>query len=114
MQKKIQSLVSELRHGRTEDALTELNGLIPQNPASSDLLRLKIEALHVLNRDADALDTALQLPDRRQPIIIQLLAGMQQVTITDELEAVALALNTRPQKTLDWMMPAEVLDKYLK
>jgi IS30 family transposase len=31
-----------------------------------------------------------------------------------ELKAVALALNTRPRKTLGWKTPAETLDEYLK
>lgn len=31
-----------------------------------------------------------------------------------ELEAVALALNTRPRKTLGWRTPAEVLDEHLR
>jgi len=31
----------------------------------------------------------------------------------DELDAVALALNTRPRKTLGWMTPAEALDELL-
>lgn len=31
----------------------------------------------------------------------------------DELAAVALALNTRPRKTLDWRTPAEALDQHL-
>ncbi|MEK7704151.1 MAG: IS30 family transposase [Myxococcota bacterium] len=31
----------------------------------------------------------------------------------EDLDAVALALNTRPRKTLDWRTPAEDLDKYL-
>jgi IS30 family transposase len=33
---------------------------------------------------------------------------------TDELEAVALALNTRPRKTLGWKTPAETLDELLQ
>jgi IS30 family transposase len=32
---------------------------------------------------------------------------------TDDLAAVAAALNTRPRKTLGWRTPAEVLDDYL-
>lgn len=32
----------------------------------------------------------------------------------DDLEAVALALNTRPRKTLGWKTPAEALDSYLR
>ena len=32
----------------------------------------------------------------------------------DDLEAVALALNTRPRKTLGWKTPAEALDQFLK
>jgi IS30 family transposase len=32
----------------------------------------------------------------------------------DELEAVALALNTRPRKTLGWKTPAETLDEFLR
>ena len=32
----------------------------------------------------------------------------------DELAAVALALNTRPRKTLGWKTPAEVLDQVLR
>ena len=32
----------------------------------------------------------------------------------DEIEAVAMALNTRPRKTLGWMTPAEALDQYLR
>jgi IS30 family transposase len=32
----------------------------------------------------------------------------------DELDAVALALNTRPRKTLEWKTPAEVLDELLR
>ncbi|MGH2744041.1 MAG: IS30 family transposase [Thermoleophilaceae bacterium] len=32
---------------------------------------------------------------------------------TDDLAAVAAALNTRPRKTLGWRTPAEVLDEYL-
>ena len=31
----------------------------------------------------------------------------------DELDAVALALNTRPRKTLGWKTPAEALDQVL-
>ena len=30
------------------------------------------------------------------------------------LQAVALALNTRPRKTLGWKTPAEVFDEYLR
>ena len=30
-----------------------------------------------------------------------------------DLDAVALALNTRPRKTLGWKTPAEALDEYL-
>lgn len=33
---------------------------------------------------------------------------------TEELSAVAHALNTRPRKTLDWRTPAEALDRLLK
>jgi IS30 family transposase len=33
---------------------------------------------------------------------------------TEELSAVANALNTRPRKTLDWQTPAEALDRLLK
>ena len=33
---------------------------------------------------------------------------------TEELSAVAHALNTRPRKTLDWQTPAEALDRLLK
>jgi IS30 family transposase len=32
----------------------------------------------------------------------------------DDLEAVALALNTRPRKTLGWRTPAETLDEFLR
>ena len=32
----------------------------------------------------------------------------------DDLEAVALALNTRPRKTLGWKTPAETLDQLLR
>ncbi len=32
----------------------------------------------------------------------------------DELDAVALALNTRPRKTLGWKTPAEALDELLR
>jgi len=32
----------------------------------------------------------------------------------DELAAVALALNSRPRKTLDWRTPAEALNEYLQ
>ena len=32
----------------------------------------------------------------------------------DDLEAVALALNTRPRKTLGWKTPAETLDEFLQ
>ena len=32
----------------------------------------------------------------------------------DDLEAVALALNTRPRKTLGWRTPAETLDEFLQ
>jgi IS30 family transposase len=32
----------------------------------------------------------------------------------EELDAVALALNTRPRKTLDWKTPAEALDQLLR
>jgi IS30 family transposase len=32
----------------------------------------------------------------------------------DELDAVALALNTRPRKTLGWKTPAETLDELLR
>ena len=32
----------------------------------------------------------------------------------DDLEAVALALNTRPRKTLEWRTPAEALDEHLR
>ncbi len=31
-----------------------------------------------------------------------------------ELEALALALNTRPRKTLDWRTPAEALNEVLR
>jgi IS30 family transposase len=31
----------------------------------------------------------------------------------DDLDAVASAFNSRPRKTLGWMTPAEVFDKYL-
>ena len=31
-----------------------------------------------------------------------------------DLDAVALALNTRPRKTLGWRTPAEALDEYLR
>ena len=33
---------------------------------------------------------------------------------TDALEAVALALNTRPRKTLGWRTPAEAFDEHLR
>src|SRR5688572_8209841 len=32
----------------------------------------------------------------------------------DDLAAVALALNARPRKTLDWKTPAEALDEFLR
>ena len=32
----------------------------------------------------------------------------------EDLDAVALALNTRPRKTLGWKTPAEALDDYLR
>jgi IS30 family transposase len=32
----------------------------------------------------------------------------------DDLEAVAIALNTRPRKTLGWKTPAETLDEFLR
>ena len=32
----------------------------------------------------------------------------------DDLDAVALALNTRPRKTLKWKTPAEALDQLLQ
>jgi IS30 family transposase len=32
----------------------------------------------------------------------------------EDLDAVALALNTRPRKTLGWRTPAEALDEYLR
>jgi IS30 family transposase len=32
----------------------------------------------------------------------------------DDLDAVALALNTRPRKTLEWRTPAEALDEFLR
>ena len=32
----------------------------------------------------------------------------------EDLDAVALALNTRPRKTLGWRTPAETLDEYLR
>ena len=32
----------------------------------------------------------------------------------DDLAAVALALNTRPRKTLGWRTPAEALDEHLR
>ena len=37
-----------------------------------------------------------------------------QRTQRDDLEAVALALNTRPRKTLGWKTPAETLDEFLR
>jgi len=33
---------------------------------------------------------------------------------TDALEAVALALNTRPRKTLGWRTPAEAFDEHVR
>jgi IS30 family transposase len=32
----------------------------------------------------------------------------------EDLDAVVLALNTRPRKTLGWRTPAEALDEYLR
>ena len=34
--------------------------------------------------------------------------------ISDALDAVALALNTRPRKTLGWKTPADALDQVLR
>ncbi|MGW0565666.1 IS30 family transposase, partial [Streptomyces sp. NPDC003016] len=33
---------------------------------------------------------------------------------TDELTAIAAALNSRPRKTLGWKTPAEALDEHLQ
>ena len=81
-------LHAELRQGRATAVLSAVEALESDGPLSDEALRLKIAALEALGYDGEALEAALSLRDDRLQIIQRLLARMQDVVVTDELEAV--------------------------
>jgi hypothetical protein len=54
-----------------------------------------------------------QLTREAIPVARCTVARLMSTHRPQDLAAVALALNTRPRKTLDWRTPAEALDQFL-
>ena len=78
----------DLQLGRATAVLSAVEALESEGPLADEALRLKMAALEAPGYHGEALEAALQLRDQRPQTVMRLLAKMEDVVVTDELESV--------------------------